>query len=241
VLNENSEYTVIKHRPWKWRVLIPCFVLLGGLIFYIGHLDGVQQQSVYKEEQHRLLEEIQLLNDQNAALMSSNALLDRGAKIEHDVYVSIKGTLSELQDEAVELKEQLSFYQNIVSPSKTNKGLRIQSFKVSPRDAEGNYRYRIIATKSEKTQRSVSGIIDIKFRGKILDKEQTLNLKDLIQNKGVIPEFRFRYFQSLEGDFNLPGGFEPHEVVVTLKTKGRTKSASVTLSWAESVSGGTLK
>lgn len=214
---------------------------MAGLMFYIGHLDGVQQKSVYKEEQRRLLEEIQSLNDQNAALMSSNALLDRGAKIEHDVYVSIKGTLSDLQDEVVELKEQLSFYQNIVSPSATNKGLKIQNFKVSPKDAEGNYHYKIIATKSEKTQRSVSGVIDVQFRGKMLGKEKSLNLKELIPSSARIPKFSFRYFQSLEGDFNLPGGFEPHEVVVTLKPKGRMKSVNVALSWAESVSGGSLK
>lgn len=241
MLGAGGAYTVTKYWPWKWHVLIPGLMLLGWLVFYLGHLDGVQQQSVYKAEQRRLLEEIQVLNDQNSNLMSRNALLDRGAKIEHDVYVSIKGTLSDLQDEIVELKEQLSFYQNIVSPSKTNKGLKIQSFKISPSDAEGNYHYKITATKSEKTQRFVSGVIDLKFRGKILDKEQTLRLKDLVQNNAAIPKYRFRYFQSVEGDFNLPGGFEPREVVVTLKTKGRTKSVSVTLSWAESVSGGTLK
>jgi hypothetical protein len=215
-------------------------IALMGVSFYLG--EGYQAYALdrLKLEHETLLNRIAELETRNHNLVQKNAHLEGSSKIERDAYELSNQELVRLQQELLAQKEELVFYQGIVSPKDAALGVNLQSFEMRKKNNQNQYSYKMILTKSGKSTKKVKGGASVLIRGEQGGSVSELKISDLELEKPVKDtKFSFRYFQVFEGDIALPDGFVPFEVEIGIKpTTKKVKSFSETISWARVLSEG---
>ena len=145
-----------------------------------------------------------------------------------------------LQRELLEQKEQLVFYQGIVSPEKLSLGINVQTIELNKKNDLGLYSYKLVLTKRGKSSQYVQGSLDMLIKGQMNGEQQNLEMKQIKQGfEESDVNFSFRYFQVFEGDFLLPEKFEPYDIELEIMpTTRKIKNFSETISWTQALSGG---
>lgn len=236
------------HQGFQVRENNPLRLWLGTglilLLLVIMFLLGRAYQS-YELSQLKLIEEVMAariseLEQRNEALVKKNAHLDGVSKIEHDAYEKSNQSLVRLQRELLEVKEELVFYQGIVSPEELALGVNVQSFDLTRKNDNGLYAYKLVLTKRGKSNQFVKGSIDMQVKGSLQGEQKGIameKLKKEFDKKDA--EFSFRYFQVFEGELLLPDKFEPSDIELAINpTTRKIKNFTETISWAQALAGG---
>jgi cell division protein FtsB len=233
-------FQVREHNPWRVWLGVALMVLLLVITFLLG-----RAYQGYELNELRLIQEtndarIAELEQRNESLVKKNAQLDGVSKIEHDAYEKSNKSLVKLQREMLKMKEELVFYQGIVSPEELALGVNIQSFELSRRNDNGLYSYKLVLTKRGKSNQNVKGDIELQVIGSLNNETVNLPLQKIKQEyneKDVI--FSFRYFQVFEGELLLPESFEPSDIELAIKpTTRKIKNFTETISWSQALAGG---
>ena len=153
----------------------------------------------------------------------------RSMEIEKLAYAEVNSSLGVLQSEILELKEEVAFYRSIVAPRESSRGLRIQKFDVVDLGQENNFRYKLVLTQVIKNRRITRGSIVMLVEGVNGGKTKQINLTSLSSKGQEKLDFRFKYFQSFEGDLVLPKGFIPSRVHV--KVSSNQVTLEKTFAW----------
>ncbi|MFT5504390.1 MAG: hypothetical protein ACI845_001875 [Gammaproteobacteria bacterium] len=213
-------------------------LLLFGLFFEIGR--GYQDYGLQRLTQERdvFLNKVAELKTRNLNLVRKNAQLEEISNIERAAYQNANQTLIKLQQEMLAQKEELVFYQGIVSPKKSAFGVNLQSFSVKRKNGLDQFNYKLVLTKSGKSNQKVSGNISMLIRGETVDGISEINLASLkLENTGINTKFSFRYFQVFEEDITFPAGFTPLEVEIGINpSTKKVKSFTETISWSRTLS-----
>ncbi len=228
-------FQVRQYKPWKLWLGLVAIGLLFWLFFQLGNAYQSYQLIRLDLEKETLLARINELEARNYNLVQKNAHLDGISKIEHEAYQRSNQTLVELQQVILAQKEELIFYQGIVSPENAALGVNLQSFEVTPRSNPNLYGYKLVLTKQGKISKRLMGSAKIIIRGEVDGAVSEVRLSKIrVENNGKATKFNFRYFQVFEGDIELPEGFIPYEVEIGINpTTRKVKSYSETVSWAE--------
>ena len=176
---------------------------------------------------------MQLLKE-NIGLRERIAILERAGQIDRKAYQDVDKYLLDLQSENFSLKEEVAFYRGIVSSPHT-KGLGIQSFDVQQGHQGAVYRYRLVLTQDMKSDKVVSGTVDLSIAGEQDGFTKRLSSVDLRGGDNRLIEFQFKHFQKIEGTFLLPEGFSPRSVLVQIVGDGETVTER-TFDWPMPVS-----
>ena len=174
------------------------------------------------------------LQKENIQLRERIAILERASQIDKKAYQDVDAYLLELQSENFSLKEEVAFYRGIVS-SPRSKGLGIQSFQVQQGSHDALYRYRLVLTQDMKSDKVVSGTVDLSIAGEQGGLTKRLSSKDLRGGDNRRIEFQFKHFHKIEGTFLLPRGFSPRSVSVEIMGDGETMTEK-TFDWPMPVS-----
>ena len=212
------------HNPWKTRV----FILLGALALGVGGwslFDYGRYQAGYDShesdlERLRLVALVDELQDDIELLREQKAQLERAAQIERQAYNELDTNLKVLQGEILELKEELAFYRGIVSPKEASRGLHLQRFSLESNGLR-SYRYTVVLTQVLKNDGLARGRVKLFIEGQQGNEPKTLDLAALSENSVKELDYRFKYFQNLEGDLVLPKGFKPMRATAQILPGGR--------------------
>jgi hypothetical protein len=196
-------------------------VILGYALFEYGRFSAGYDSIEADEEHDVLLKRVDELEENIDELREQKAVLERAAQIERKAYDELDTTLKVLQAEILELKGELAFYRGIVSPKDAAHGLHLQRFNVEPNGQANGYHYNIVLTQVLKNDRSAIGIIRIKIIGMQGDQPKVVELSQVTEKAVKELKYRFRYFQSLEGELTLPSGFTPQRVTVSVVPRDR--------------------
>ena len=253
-----SNLVIKEHNPWKvffWMTLVMVIVVVGiAMAFELGHDRGEDDGSNtqyqvtnykatlkgYREKKLRAERHIDALKKQISRLRTEVARLESLNRIDGHAYKKIKSGLTLLRTKNQNLREEIQFYRNIVSPSKINAGLRIHSFKIDPGTAERLYNYRLILVQyhgMKDRHRDISGVVRVYLRGKRIDgSKRTINLKDVTpETEQTDMKFSLKYYKSIEGTMKLPDGFSPVSVRVQIipnrRTRGGRRSVEKKILW----------
>ena len=233
-------FQVRQYQPWKVWLGIGSIIALMGMFFYLG--EGYQSYELdrLRLERETLMSRIAELENRNHSLVQKNAHLEGGSKIERVAYELANQELARLQQELLAQKEELIFYQGIVSPKDTALGVNLQSFEMRKKNSQNQYSYKMILTKSGKSSKKVKGGTSVMIRGEQAGSVSEFKISDLeLEKPPKGTKFSFRYFQVFEGDIALPDGFVPFEVEIGIKpTTKKVKSFSETISWTRVLSEG---
>jgi len=233
-------FQVRQYQPWKIWLGIGVLIALMGMFFYLGEGYQAYELDRLRLERETLISRIAELESRNHNLVQKNAHLEGGSKIERDAYELANQELVRLQQELLAQKEELVFYQGIVSPSDAALGVNLQSFEMRKKNNQNQYSYKMILTKSGKSTKKIQGGASVLIRGEQSGSVSEFKISDLeLEKPAKDTKFSFRYFQVFEGDIALPDGFVPFEVEIGIKpTTKKVKSFSETISWTRVLSEG---
>lgn len=193
-------------------------------------LDNAILQTAHDDIQQQLRE----IEKENAKLREKSAVLEQAAVIDKKAYNDVNGSLKRLQNEVLELKQQVTFYRGIVSPTQAAAGLTITSFKLNKLGQEFGYHFKLVLTQVKQNNRIIRGKANIMIDGLQNGEPKQLNITELTGNTKPDMNLRFKYFQTIEGDMVLPQGFVPSSVLVDLEPSGSSKnSITKTFNWME--------
>ncbi len=225
-------FKVVESKSGVW------YISLGGLFIILLLLSGWfgwKQGGARTVELSHQLTIVSGLHDelklQVATLQQQLLEIERREKI---ALVSVKQSSEDmlaLQEQTKQLEKELSFYRSIMAPELGQSGLTIDSLKVIP-ESGGRYYFELVLTQTKKQDWYLKGSFNLSLLGKQHDKAVTLPMKSLIMEENWKPEFSFRYFQKIEGRFQLPENVTIASVSVTASTKKGKQRVEKNFPWS---------
>lgn len=234
-----SKYIVQRQQPWRNLVIVVVLVVATGTGgYYLGeHSRESRDQRVTRLEMlnNNLRRENEALLQEGEELKARVAILERSRQVDGKAYDELDAYLKQLQGEILELREELAFYRGIVSSNET-RGVLIHTFVVEREGNTNAYRYSLVLTRNMRSDRVVSGTVDLSVSGEMAGELKQLYVNDISGSEPEELKFKFKHFQRLEGRMILPKGFVPHRVYVKVQTRGgRASDVEKTFDWSRTV------
>lgn len=218
-------------RVMKTRLAMAAGVALllyaGWRLYDLGKLRGVTELQALRTENMLVERRNDRLADDAETLRERVAILERSSQIDRQAAQSVKADLGQLEEELQAAREEVEFYRGIVAPGDVNPGLHIHRFTLERGAAEGEYHYDLVLTQLKRNDQYVSGEVDWKISGEVDGERGALTLLDITRPATQHLKFRFRYFQDLTGNINLPPDFEADRVILTVRPQGKGKQEPV--------------
>jgi hypothetical protein len=180
--------------------------------------------------QQNLEEDNRRFKDENLQLREALARAERTIQMDQAAYQDLDKTLQVSAQEIVKLREELNFYRNIISPTDKKAGLRVQSLDIQQTGQTNTYRYKLVLIQALKHDRSVFGAVTLDISG--TQGGQATTVKVPAGNERPI-QVNLKYFQEIEGKFDLPKGFRPRSVKVNVITSGGAQTAEAVYDWPQ--------
>lgn len=223
------------HRPWKMRLLWAIAFVVVVMAFYgafeYGRIQGGYDRSLAQQEKRELRRELAQERETVRKLRERVALLERSSEVDREARERVRQEVASLQDEILELREELAFYRGIVSPEDGQRGLKVQSFWVRPREEAGHYAYRLMLIQAVKHDSRVRGTVSVTIHGVRDGESHAIDLAEVSDEDEMA--FSFRYFQGFKGEMVLPEGFTPRQIEVSVRPSGRGRdNVTRTYDWA---------
>lgn len=224
------------HRPWKskfiWGIVLLVLLISGWTLFDYGRFLAGYDSRDTENEIEALLQTQEHLEKRIELLREDKAVLQRAAQIERKAYNELDTTLKILQAEVLEHKEELAFYRGIVSPKDSSLGLYLQNFYLTQNGDTRSYRYKVVLTQVLKNSRLINGKVKLQFDGLLNGESKVLELKAVTSKKVRDLNYRFKYFQNVEGAVEFPEGFSLLRVKVQILPRGRLRDMiEKTIEW----------
>jgi hypothetical protein len=148
---------------------------------------------------------VEQLEAMTKELRTQLAAAQRQATMDKAAQRELTKSLTKAQDEIARLREDLGLYQSSVQAGANTNGVSVQNFKVERDGAANRFRYRLLLT--HKSQRAQDfrgqGLMNVSYEraGKL----STVMLKQGVAGTSVV-ELRFKYYQQIEGSFQVEDG-----------------------------------
>lgn len=236
-LNKPGEL-IIKQRYSPHMKLLLAVVgavaLLGGAGFiynYGLHSAGFERESA-QQSQQSLQEEVRKLQEEGRELQESLARAQRTIQMDQAAYQELDKSLKGSAAEIVRLREEVNFYRNIISPADKKSGLRIQNLYVVPAGGVNQYRYKLVLIQALKHERAVTGQASFEISGTQGGQETVLKFPRATERPIYV---KLKYFQDIEGRFELPRNFQPSRVKISITTPGGGQPIEADYAWPQAV------
>ena len=229
-------------RPVLWLLGLLVIVLAVVALIWSAYLYGQRGAGFDRSEAMRVVADLQQQVEELQKLYAESqhqaAMIERNSRIDDDASKQLKQSLSEVQQEAMELKKELAFYKSVVTPEHEKRSLAIQTIQLKLEES-GEFRYKIMVSQRGRNDKLARGSIDIKVEGTEGGQAKSLSLNEVSDSTKNVTKFGFKYFQNFEGTLSLPTTFTPDtlRVVVTPSSDGIDKLDEL-YSWADLTSGG---
>ena len=223
--SKQYQMVVVPHRPLYKAGIFLLFLMAMTAFSFLTYEFGMSQGLAFKVEVVK--EKEQIKPRLASALVSIDAIrqeiadLKLGGDVDSRATEEVRQSVETLQDEIAQLNEEIKFYKGVMLPNAANKGLRIERLDVENTADPNKFRYRLLLTQVVDKHEIVQGGVEIALIGNTGEGERELSLSEMDAAKKDAMGFRFRYFQNIDGELQLPIGFEPTEMMVVARSSGR--------------------
>lgn len=215
------------HRPWVtrliWVLALVALLIAGWTVFEFGRYSAKYDSAEARRAEESFVEIRDALSTEIETLREEKAVLKRAAQIERQAYNELDATLKALQSEILELKEELAFYRGIVSPRDASRGLRLQKFTFTENGHSRSFRYKVVLSQVLKNDRLARGKVQLVFEGLSNNQPKILKLRDVTEKRINELTYKFKYFQNIEGNIEIPEGFTASRIILRIFPRGRKK------------------
>ena len=212
------------------RIVKVLVVLLVGAIigYFVGNRQDLAQGSLLTVQQETLERQSKAIGQLKTDLGVKDTLL----ATQKAAFEQLQQALKDQEAQVQEQKRQLAFFERIMRPSGEQVGVVIDNLTLQETSVPGRYHYRLALTQPAKKRELFRGQVQIKVEGSLANKPKTLSSRDLGMKVGE-GRYALRYFQLLEGNWQLPEGFIPDRVRVTIAKEGRQPAQELLAEWGE--------
>ncbi len=197
-------------------------VLCGAAAFGGGFLLGVEEQTNAVVERDELVIKTADLDKKIIQLQEQVAIYKHGSELEKQATERVRQENVQLQNRVSELEEAVTFYKGIMAPKSNDKGLRIEKATVESTKDPNRFRYKIVLTQVADNRSYVQGRVHINIHGLDNDEKKALSVATLTEDMTSDgAKFKFRYFQDVSGEIEMPNGFIPEQIEVIAQSTGR--------------------
>ncbi|MCC5884839.1 MAG: hypothetical protein JJT88_00220 [Gammaproteobacteria bacterium] len=211
-----DDLTVIAHRPHRERNLL----LTGLAAVVIAALAGWGFGRYQGDRAAAFMgAELRSLSLRHAALLEERDALERalgevevGQLIGSGFDEHVRGTLVEQANRIAALEDEVRIYRSIMAADDAE-GLQIARLELIERIDGRGVRFRLLLVQSAEQREEISGQVELSVLGE-QDGAAAVFEVDRVGDGGYPMPFRFRYFQDLVGEIELPEGFRPEGVEV---------------------------
>lgn len=217
-----------RHRPWLRPALIAGTtgaLALGGWALYsytrattVSDFERTQTEvEKLRAERRQLTRDLRAAHAEVQSLKEQVVYAQRSGEIDTQACDTVRKSLTDLQAEASELREQVAFYRGIAAPDQARAGVRVQEIRLSPVQNQRNrFRFFMTLIQSVRQDKRVGGRIQLAIDGRSGGVERKIGLDELAPAVAQNLLFSLKYFEEFSGEFQLPEGFVPQRVIVTL-------------------------
>lgn len=246
---QSQRLRVVEHRPGRRFATLFGIAVTIVIAFIAGRYWGQAQTEQRLAEAAAISRAHDAARERIAELEGALADVDLANAVQPVADEELRTTIKELRDQLADRQEELRFYRQLMAPSRTQRGLRIERLDLVGSGVDRPIQYRLMLSQVVDRHDWVQGKVRLELHGTAdgaaaaareaetaaeaanatvpepeagsEKAERVLSLTDLGVNGEYPLDFRFRYFQDFSGTFTVPEGFEPARVVVTAVTSGR--------------------
>lgn len=220
-----TRYLITIQRPLRWFTGLLVIIALVGAMIWMSYEYGRRMAGFNSSDADLVINsqqvEIETLQSKLAEYQRQTAMLERNSKIEDDTTGQLKKSLTQAQNEVLELKKELAFYKSIVAPEQGKPSMVIQTIQLK-KDVAGDYDYKIMVRQQGRNDRFARGTIAVTIEGINQGAKQALALSDVSDDASKPMNFGLKYFQNFTGKLKLPQGFVAESMRVKLKPSSKT-------------------
>ena len=214
-------------------MLIICFLLLagGGVGYSLFHYlsDDKRQLAEMIDQQTA---ELSTLTDRlnHSEQMRVNA--EVASSVDRQALEQIRGELVSWNQKYSALEDKINFYQSLMEPKASHRGIYIEAVDIAPLGAEGVYSYRVLVAQRSNIHDRVTGTLSLELvSSESGDGILLVSSPQFFEDDGE-RKLGFKFFQQREGRFRVPESFQPTSVNVVVSTKGKSSvRVEKTLEW----------
>jgi len=196
-------------------------MIAGGALYNYGLSTAGVDSFAFFQRQSAMRDEARRLTDENRELRETLARAQRTLQMDQVAYQELDKSLKQSAREINKLREELSFYRNIISPANKVGGLQIDRLHIE-RAGKGNddeYRYKLVLIQSLKHDHTIYGRVRLEVNGARDGKDAVL----MFPGPSDKPHnLNFKYFQEFDGIMKLPPNFQPASIKVNIATTSPT-------------------
>lgn len=223
--------------PWPRRLRLLLKILMALLLMYVVHEASVRwaepELEAKKVRIRALRTEVKELGQRVETSRVRQKMAERQVEVLRQANNLLRQEESNRQAEMQRLQGEVEFYQRLAGTSGSQEGLAVYELEVQPTASPRVFRYVLTLTQNLRRSALISGTAGLEIEGTRQDQPLTLKWKDLTTNTTERPEFRFKYFQQLDGYLTIPEDFQAEQVLVVLRAKGSKTPVSREFGWSE--------
>jgi hypothetical protein len=216
---------------WRWFGLVLAAALavaVAGWMYDAGRRFAGFDRSELAQELATVRERLVKLEAENRELRALAHAGEARVQIERTAQEQLAGQVKVLEEENGRLKEDLGFFQNLMPAEARDPGLSVNRFRVDPDAVPGQYRYRLLLLQSGKRVSEFQGNLQLilTLHDGTKDVILTLPADVAVDAKSDAKAFKisFKYFQRIEGVFQIPAGSRLKSVQVRVLENGVAKA-----------------
>lgn len=204
-------------------------LVMGALIgYFVGNRQELAQSSLLTVQQETLERQSKAIGQLKTDLGVKETLL----ATQRAAFEQLQQALKDQEAQVQEQKRQLAFFERIMRPTGEQVGVVVDNLTLQETSVPGRYHYRLALTQPAKKRELFRGQVQIRVEGSLADKPKTLSGRELGMKVGE-GRYALRYFQLLEGNWQLPEGFIPDRVRITIAKEGRQPAQELLTEWSE--------
>ncbi|MDA9095823.1 hypothetical protein N9J88_05455 [Porticoccaceae bacterium] len=214
---EERKPIVITYRPGQAYWVLGAILVIIIAALFLGRYWG---SKVFDKE---MLEKVQLevrTVDLEAQVLESNrnlGLIKLSAEVDAVALENTRQEMIVLQRQIYRRGEELKLYQDLLQDNNQPKGLSVSDLNMVAMD-DGRFKYRWVARQKTVKMQTLSVYSDMWILGTQNGEMVSLSVDMLDDQVKKLPiKLEFKYFSINQGIIQLPEGFEPEQVRITLR------------------------
>lgn len=213
------------HLPWyvRWAIILPTLLVIGLLIWW-AYDAGMELAGFRSGEAEQLItelrERVKSLEDENGKQAKQIAESDRQVQMQQAMANEVQLQVKALHDENEQLKEDLSFFQNLPLAGGSDAELSIRNLKLVGGSTPGEYHCRMLLVQGvQRRGKEFQGELKILVSANQGGQKVVIQLP---QNTAEMAGYKlnFKYYQSLDKVFKLPAEVQVESVEIKVFEKG---------------------
>jgi hypothetical protein len=215
-----------KRRGWLLLLILVLLAIVATTAYWLGG-------NALRSENQRLLLDYKQVAERVAGLEAVHQEVSQqltnitvGSEIDQQAAADLRGLVGRHKQKIIELNEEISFYKGLMAPTEREQGLSIRSWEVYATSNPNRMQYKLIMQQLAIKHTVLKGGVEVKLVGKLWGQPHSYYLDKLSQQlDSQDVKLRFKYYQSIDGELELPKGFVPErvDIVASASTPKKVK------------------